>query len=116
MSDYKILCQDCGKPIGEWMGDFCPKCDGKRVADKLVEEFKWNLLNWMGPPGINECAKHHKKEWISKNCPYCALAEAESKLKDARNEIKRLKAIEMIRSNCEMKVTKFNAECKGGKY
>ena len=117
MSDYRMVCMKCNKMMPDGcVDDFCPKCEGKRIGEKLVEEFKWKLLNAAGPPGINECIQHHKKEWISKNCPYCQLEGAEGKLKDAQNEVKRLQAVERMRSNCEMQIRKLNVEWKGGKY
>lgn len=38
---YPLMCQECNKqmPAG-CVGDFCPDCEGKRIGEKLVEEFK----------------------------------------------------------------------------
>lgn len=114
---YPLRCQRCNKqmPAG-YKNDCCPSCEGHRIGEKLVEEFKWNLLNSMGPPGINECVKHHKKEWISKNCPYCALAEVEAKLKAACNEIKVLVAQVRVYERAAKDAERIRKNVDEGKY
>lgn len=45
---YLASCQDCGKPMEPYLGDFCIKCDAKRAVAPILKRFKEKLKEKLG--------------------------------------------------------------------